>query len=307
MRTTFVNKLIDIARVDKRVYLITADLGFSIFEKFQQEFPDRFINVGIAESTMVGVAAGLAMSGKKVFIYSIIPFLTMRCFEQIRIDLCYQNLDVYLVGVGGGLSYGQAGATHHAIEDIAILRSLPNMKVICPGDPIETQKAIEKIVNNKGPAYIRLNRNGEPILLDEKNIDFEIGKAIEIKDGNDIALISTGNMLEEALEIAGGLENRGYSIKLISMHTIKPLDENKIIECIKKVKAMFTLEEHSIYGGLGSAVAEVIAKNIDKKIKFKVYGIPDKYVECVGDSKYFRNKYNIDEKSIIIDILNQLN
>ncbi|WP_238883213.1 transketolase family protein [Clostridium sp. YIM B02551] len=306
MRTAFINKLTEMARKDEDIYLITGDLGFSVFEKFEQEFQDRFVNVGIAEATMIGIAAGLALSGKKVYVYSIIPFVTMRCFEQIRVDLCYQNLNVTLVGVGGGLSYGAAGATHHAIEDIALMRSLPNMKVVCPGDPTEAEKAVEQAVGLEGPVYIRLNKNGEPKLHNEDSIKFNIGKAIKIYEGNELSIIATGNMLEQSINISKKLIENGYNVNLISMHTIKPIDKECIIECLDKTKYIFTLEEHNIFGGLGSAVSEVIATNISKPITFKSYGIPDTYAESSGSRDYFRKKYGIDEESIynkIIDVL----
>lgn len=305
MRTAFINKLTEMARKDKDIYLLTGDLGFSVFEKFQEEFPDRFINVGIAESAMIGIAAGLAMNGKKVYAYSIIPFLTMRSFEQIRVDLCYQNLNVNLVGVGGGLSYGQQGATHHSIEDIAIMRSLPNMKVICPGDPFEAENAVEEVANLEGPTFIRLNKNNETRLYNE-NIQFKIGKAIKIFEGNDISIITTGNMLEQSLELVERLKDFGISAKLVDMHTIKPIDKNAIKECINSTNYIFTIEEHSIIGGLGSAVSEVMAENITKAIKFKAFGIPDVYADCSGSRDYFRKKYGIDCDSVLNSILNIL-
>lgn len=298
MRSTFINKLTEMARDDKEIYLITGDLGFSVFENFQEEFPERFINVGIAESTMIGIAAGLALNGKKVYCYSIIPFLTMRCFEQIRVDLCYQNLNVNLVGVGGGLSYGPQGATHHSIEDISIMRSLPNMKVICPGDPFETECAVEQVLRIEGPTFIRLNKNNEPILHKNKNIEFKIGKAIEIFEGNEISIITTGNMLEQSIKIAEKLKKDNYSVKLISMHTIKPIDRDIIKECIEKTNYIFIIEEHSIIGGLASAISEVITENISKLIVFKSFGIPDTYANTSGSREYFRKQYNIDEDSI---------
>ncbi len=288
MRTAFINKLTDMAREDKDIYLLTADLGFSVFEKFAEEFPERFYNVGISESAMIGIAAGLALNGKKVYCYSIIPFVTMRCLEQIRVDLCYQNLNVNLVGVGGGLSYGQQGATHHSIEDIAIMRSLPNMKVICPGDPFETENAIKQVAHIESPSYIRLNKNGEPRLYDEANTIFKVGKVIKLSEGKDISIIVTGNMLEEALEITNRLKNDGYSVKLISMHTVKPLDKEAIHECINDTNFICTIEEHNTIGGLGSAVSEVITSNLSKPMKVRNFGIPDVYADCSGSRDYLR-------------------
>lgn len=305
MRTAFINKLMEIAEKDKDVYLLTGDLGFSVFEKFAEKFPDRFYNVGIAEQSMIGIAAGLALNGKKVYCYSIIPFVTMRCFEQIRIDLCYQNLNVNLVGVGGGISYSSAGATHHAIEDIALMRALPNMKVICPGDPFEAENAVEKVANLEGPTYIRLNKNNEPRLHDEENVKFQIGKAIRVTGGDEISIISTGNMLEQSIKVVNRLIENGHKVKLLSMHTIKPIDRDAVYECINDTKCIYTIEEHNAIGGLGSAVAEVIAAS-GKGVKFHSFAIPDVYADCAGDRDFFRKKYGIDEESVFNKIVSDL-
>lgn len=276
-------------------------MGFSVFESFAEEFGHRFVNVGISEANMIGVASGLAMSEKKVVVYSIVPFVTMRCFEQIRNDLCYPNINVTLVGVGGGLSYGPAGPTHHAIEDIAIMRSLPNMKVVCPGDPFEAENAVEQALEIGSPVYVRLNRDREPRLYDER-IGFRIGVANKLREGKDISLLATGNMLEESIEIAKGLVVSGFDVKLVSMHTIKPIDEVIIRECINSTKAIFTIEEHNVIGGLGSAVSEIITKNMTRPIVFKAYGIPDVYADSAGSTDYLRKLYRIDKMSIMDDI-----
>lgn len=305
MRTAFINSLMDMADKNADIFLITGDLGFSVLERFAAMFPERFINAGIAEGNMIGIAAGLAMSGKIVYVYSIIPFLIMRCFEQIRVDLCYQNLDVKLVGTGGGMSYGAAGATHHAIEDIGIMRTLPNMKVICPGDPYEAEEAVRAASCIHGPVYIRLNKNNEPRLYD-RTPEFTIGSAIKVKDGSGVGLIATGNMLVEAVKISCKLKENNISSIVLSMHTVKPIDEEAIKDCCSKSDYIFTLEEHSIYCGLGSAVAEVLLKIPNKLKGFKSYGIPDCYADCSGSSRYFRKKYGIDDESITADIMSIL-
>jgi transketolase len=192
--------LIEQARVDERIFVITPDLGFSVLEKFAEEFPDRFLNVGIAEQNAVGVAAGMALSGKIVYVYSIIPFITMRCFEQVRVDVAYMRTNVRLVGVGAGFSYGPAGATHHAIEDIAIMRALPNMTVCCPGDPVETRELVNRSFSHEGPMYIRLGKNGEKKIHPD-NFSLSIGQAKWVRDGEDAVLITTGNMLEQGVEL----------------------------------------------------------------------------------------------------------
>ncbi|BBI36128.1 transketolase family protein [Cohnella abietis] len=295
MRTTFINTLLELARMDDRVFVITPDLGFSVLEKFREEFPNRFLNVGIAEQNAVGVAAGLAMSGKVVYVYSIIPFVTMRCFEQIRVDVAYMNTNVRLVGVGAGLSYGPQGATHHSLEDIAIMRALPNMTVCCPGDPIEVKEIVTQSLDYEGPMYIRLGKNGEPVIHDE-GTTFRIGQAIEVTQGNDAYLISTSNTLELADSWVKRMANQGVSVGLISVPTVKPLDREKIVRILLKGKPVSTLEEHSISGGLGTAVAEVIAES-GQAVKFKRFALPDEYCHFVGDQHYLRDKLGLTFES----------
>ncbi|UVI30241.1 transketolase family protein [Paenibacillus spongiae] len=288
MRNTFIATLIEEAKKDERIFLLTPDMGFSVLEAFRDLFPDRFLNVGIAEQNAVGVAAGLALSGKIVYVYSIIPFVTMRCYEQVRVDVAYMNTNVRLVGVGAGLSYGPAGATHHSIEDIAIMRALPNMTVCCPGDPIEVREIIKQSVHYDGPMYIRLGKNGEPRIHSD-NTPIEIGKAIEVIRGDDLALITTSNMLEQGKIWVDELAKEGRHASLISMPSIKPLDKEFILQLIARKKPIYTLEEHNVIGGLGSAVAEVIAES-GIGITFKRIGIPDTYTHHVGSHMHLRNK-----------------
>jgi len=301
MRNTFINCLIEQARVDDRIFVITPDLGFSVLEGFAEEFPDRFLNVGIAEQNAVAVAAGLALSGKLVYVYSIIPFVTMRCFEQVRVDVAYMNTNVRLVGVGAGLSYGPAGATHHAIEDIAIMRALPNMTLCCPGDPIEVRELTKRSFAYNGPMYIRLARNNEPKIHSE-SISIKIGEAIKVKDGRDIAIITTSNMLEQGLDLVELYAQQGKSVSLISMPTIKPFDKQCILELLDKGIPIMTLEEHNIIGGLGSAVAEVIAES-GKGIKFKRIGINDEYSHYVGSQQYIRGKMKLTLNDVMLAFL----
>lgn len=308
MRTTFINTLIELAKNDDRIVLLTADLGFSVFEKFEKEFPDRFYNIGISEQNMVGIASGLAIAGKKVYVYSIVPFITMRAFEQVRIDICYHNLDVKLIGVGGGLAYGPAGATHHAIEDISIMRSLPNMTVLAPGDPYEAKQSILETYKIKTPSYIRLSKNGEPLIHENtENLKFEIGKSIMINEGNEILLLTTGNMLEQANEIYKDIYRlTDKKIGFYSFPTIKPIDKEMILKISKKYKYIVTLEEHSIIGGLYSSISEVLMKNNLKEFKLEriiPFAIEDKFSHCVGSQMHIRKCYNLDKESIITEIL----
>jgi transketolase len=292
MRNAFVDCLIERASSDKRIFLITPDLGYSVLERFAYKYPDRFMNVGIAEQNAVGLAAGLALSGFIVYIYSIIPFVTMRCFEQIRVDAAYMNTNIRLIGVGAGLSYGAAGATHHAIEDIAIMRSLPNMTVCCPGDPLEVRELVVQSFEHSGPMYFRLGRGGEPC-IHPPGTKVALGKAVIVKKGIDGILITTSNMLELGSNLVLEWEREGMSVGLISIPTIKPLDTACLLDVIKLGIPIRTLEEHNIIGGLGSAVAEVIAES-GKGISFKRIGINDSYTHLVGSHTYLREKLGLN-------------
>jgi len=305
VRIAFVNTLQELAEKNKNIMLLTGDLGYSVFERYIKLFPKQFINMGVAEQNMTGVAAGLAIENKTPFIYSIVPFITMRNFEQIRNDICYQNLNVKIIGVGAGFSYGPYGHTHHGLEDIGILRTLANLTIICPGDPIETELAVKKAIEIKGPVYIRLGRAGEAIVHD-KRPKFSVGKGLIIKEGKDITIIATGNMLGIGLEVSKKLKNRGISVRLISMHTIKPFDSEIIIDSVKKTKAIFSLEEHSIIGGLGSAVSEVLAEN-KISTRFKRLGVPDRFTKEIGDQEYMRKVNGLSIDSIVEVILKSLN
>ena len=289
MRNAFLNTLVQQAEKDQNIFLITNDLGFSVLEPFEEKFPDRYLNIGVAEANMIGVAAGLALSGKKVFVYSIVPFITMRCFEQIRNDICSANLSVVLVGVGGGLSYGTAGLTHHSLNDIAIMRTLSNMTVLCPGDPAETRAALMSLKAHEGPVYLRLGKGNDPVVHDSVP-NFTIGKAIPITDGQDITLIATGNMLYDAKETTRILNEAGLSCRLLSMPSVKPIDEEAILNAAKETKAIFTIEEHSIIGGLGGAVAEFLGEHSASKILFRRIGFPDQFCKEIGSQKYLREK-----------------
>jgi len=304
MRKEFANTLYGLAEKDENIYLLVGDVGFGVFEDFAEKFPKRFINCGISEPNMMGVAAGLALSGKKVYVYSIIPFVTMRPFEQVRNDICYQNLDVKIVGVGSGFAYGHLGSTHHAIEDIAILRVLPNMTVLCPADPVETKELVLRSYETKNPTYIRLNRSGEKILYDARP-NIAIGKPSVLKEGKDGAIIATGISLEIGMDVVNKLRKNGHDFKLISMHTLKPIDGKALFEQVQGMKAVFTLEEHNIIGGLGSAIAEIL-NEAGYHGKFKRIAIPDEYPSEVGEAEYFRKKYRIAAKEVFDDIIKQI-
>ena len=294
MRTTFVETLRELARQDERIFLLTADMGYSVFETFRDEFPDRFLNTGIAEQNTIGIAAGLASRGKIVFVYSIIPFVTMRCFEQIRLDLAYNKSNVKIVGVGAGFTYGSLGSSHHALEDISIMRSIPNMTVLCPGDPVEARELIKQSYELMGPVYIRLGKNGEPKIHPEGK-KIPLGKAIEISNGDDLILITTSTMLETGKRWVDEWKDEEISVSLVSMPTMKPFDVESIKKFILRDIPIISLEEHNIIGGLGSAISEVIA-DTGIAVKFLRLGINDKFSHFVGGHNYQKQKSNLTEK-----------
>lgn len=303
MRSTAIQTLEKLCATDSNIFLMTGDLGFKIFDSFRSAYQDRFINVGVAEANMIGVAAGLSLSKKNVYCYSIVPFLTMRCLEQIRVDLCYHNLNVKLVGVGGGLAYGLEGMTHHAIEDISIMRSLPNMTVVVPGDALEVEAIMNESATYNGPIYIRLGRDGAPKVHGTLP-KLKIGRGIVVNEGKDIVIIANGTMLHTAKIVSDTLVNKGLSVTLISMHTVKPLDKELIKDYINDSKAIFTIEEHSIIGGLGSAVAEVLAQSSYRGL-FRMIAIPDVYGAYIGRVEYLREKYGLSPEAIVNYILNE--
>lgn len=260
MRNTFVNTLIEVALKDPQVMLLTGDLGYNALEPFFKVLPKQFLNMGVAEQNMMAFAAGLALSGKIPVVYSIATFATLRPYEQIRNDVCYQNLNVKIVGAGAGLTYSQYGATHHAMEDIGLMRLLPRMTVLAPGDPLEVDGAVRAMLAHEGPCYLRIGSRGEPNIHPAAP-KFRIGKGFVLREGADAALIATGNMLHTAAVTTELLRAKGVATRLISMPTVKPLDETLILDTARKFKYVFTIEEHSVIGGLGSAVAEFLAEH----------------------------------------------
>jgi transketolase len=296
VRTAFIQTLYEIAQYDPRVTLIVGDLGFGVVTDFAKQYPDQFLNAGISEQNMTGVAAGMAMAGRVVFTYSIANFPTLRCIEQIRNDICYHGANVKIVSVGGGYAYGSLGMTHHATEDLAILRSLPAMKVVAPGDPVETRLAVQALVADPSPCYLRLGRAGEPV-LHTGEIDFAIGRAITVRQGSDATLISTGGMLENCLKAARGLARDGYSVQVISMHTVKPLDREAVLKAGAETGVVLTVEEHSTIGGLGSAVADVLLEE-GYSGAFRKLALPDQFSSVAGDYEYLRKLGGLDVDSI---------
>jgi transketolase len=297
MRNAFLDTLFELAQQDERIVFITGDLGYRVVEKLMEQRPLQFLNAGVAEQNLTGLAAGMAVSGKIVFTYSIGNFPTMRCLEQIRNDVCYHEANVKIVCVGGGFAYGPMGMTHHAIEDLAVMRATPGLMVVAPGDPVETRAATRAMVAYTGPCYLRLGKAGEPT-VHPGPIDFQLGKAIRFREGSDATLISTGGMLNTASKVAARLANQGVEIRVLSMHTLKPLDETAVLAAARETRAVATLEEHSINGGLGSAVAELLAETADVKVPFKRIGMPPIFSPYIGSQEYMLQKHGLDEESV---------
>jgi transketolase len=298
MREAFFRSLTRLATEDERIHLLVGDLGFGVADEFRRRFPERFLNVGVAEQNMTGVAAGLALADKIVFTYSIGNFPTLRCLEQIRNDVCYHNANVKIVAVGGGLAYGALGASHHATEDLAILRALPNMAVVAPGDPLEAEQATAAVARHRGPCYLRLGRAGEPTV--HAHLDFRLGKAVRLRRGNDLSLVATGGMLPVAAEVARLLDENGFEAGLWSMHTLKPLDIEAVREAARG-GLMFTLEEHSVIGGLGSAVADVLCE-AGYSGTLRRIALPDAFAPCAGSTAYLRRLNGLDVESVLARI-----
>jgi transketolase len=298
MRIAFIKALMEMARKDERIWLLVGDVGYTVVEPFAQEFPERYINVGVAEQNMVGIAAGLALCGKVVFVYSIANFPTERCVEHIRNDVCYHKTNVKIVATGGGFAYGAQGVTHHGTDDIGVMRSLPNMTIVVPGDPIESGLATRAIAKWAGPCYLRLVKSGEPI-IHQTPPEFQIGKAIKVREGNDATLIATGAVVYNAVQAAEELLKQGIQARVLSMHTIKPLDAEAVKSAARETGIIVTIEEHNILNGLGSAVAEVLSESGVPYTAFKRMGINDSFYYKAGSQKYLQKVFSISTEDIV--------
>jgi transketolase len=284
MRNAFTSAMCELARRDPRILFIVSDIGNITFDGFRAEFPDRFLNVGVAEANMIGVCAGLALCGKIPVAYTIAAFEVFRAFEQIRDDVCYQNLPVKIVGVGGGLAYSTLGPTHHTIEDLAMFRAVPNMTIVSPADPVEARLLALASVECPGPVYIRLGKAGEKTLFPQTH-RIEIGKAVELVEGGDVVLVATGLMVGNCLDAAARLRESGISAGVLNVHTIKPLDRDAILAAADRVGLIVTVEEHNTHGGLGGAVAELVAEDAPG-VKVKCLGLPDRFCSDYGSQEH---------------------
>lgn len=297
MRKAFNEELLKIAKEKNNVFMILADIGYGEIETFANTFPDRFINCGVAEQNMTGVACGVAMEGNIAITYSIANFPTLRCLEQIRNDVCYHNANVKIVIIGGGMAYGPLGISHHSTEDLAILRALPNMVVLAPCDIPEARAATHAMMVYNGPVYYRCGYKNEPN-IHENPVDFKIGKAITVKEGNDATVIFTGTIGYNAKLAVEKLASDGIKCRLISMHTIKPIDRDAIVRASRETGAVITVEEHNIHGGLGSAVSEVLMDEGCGNVKFKRIALQDVNVTKIGSQDYLRDEYGMGVNDI---------
>jgi len=306
VRKKALDSVYTLAKNDQRVVFIGSDLGPGVLENMKNEMPDRFFMEGVSEQHIIGMAAGLAMEGFIPYVNTIATFLSRRCFEQVTLDLCLQDLPVRLIANGAGGVYAPLGPTHLAVEDIAIMRALPNMTIVCPCDADEMSRFMLKTLDWPHPIYIRLAKGGDKIVSNE-NAGFEIGKSILMKKGKDGLFISTGVMTQLALQAAENLENEGISCGVLHMHTIKPIDENALLNLIPDFKAVVSIEEHTRIGGLGSAILEFCSDSIPKETsKITRIGIPDKFTDQYGSQNTLLENWGITIENIITSMKKKL-
>jgi len=301
VRDAFIARLTELAESNPKLVLVTGDLGFKVFDEFKTRFPDQFLNAGVAEQNMTAVATGMAMEGFTTFTYSIGNFPTLRCLEQLRNDTFYHDANVIVVSVGGGYSYGQLGMSHHATEDLSILRALPGVTICAPGGRWETARALDALIDKPGAAYLRLERAGT--FDDDGVVPFELGKARELRSGDALTLIGIGGVMSEVVAAADELQSQGVSCRVLSMHTLRPLDADAILAAAGETGGIVTIEENTVQGGLGGAVAEVCLEADCRPRVFKRLGIGDQYTSTVGDQAYLRAEAGIDQPSITRQVL----
>jgi transketolase len=304
MRDAFIRALTEIAEADPRVVLVNGDLGFGVLTKFIAERGDQYINAGVAEQNMTAVACGMALEGAKAYTYSIGNFTTLRCLEQLRNDVCYHEADVVAVAIGGGFSYGQLGMSHFAIEDLAILRALPNMTVVAPSDPWQAYALTKQIHARGGPTYLRIDKDQAG--LPDAAGDVTLGVPRTVREGTDAVIFSIGGILVEALAAAATLASEGVDVRIVDVHTLKPLDEAAIVAACDS-GVIVTVEEHSVMGGLGSAIAEVCLSHGVATRAFARVGLKDLYPTVVGDQRYLRRAYGMDAAAIADAVREGLN
>ena len=303
MRNAFAKNITKLAIKNKKIILLSGDIGNKLFDEFKKNCPNQFHNCGVAENNMVGVASGLAKLGFIPFVYTITPFLVARSYEQIKIDVCYPNLGVTIVGTGAGLSYSRLGPTHHSLDDLSLMQSIPNIRILCPGDSIEVEALLEQIVKKTSPTYFRLGKKGEPLINISKE-KIKIGKANLIRKGKDVLIICVGNTIGLGQSTNQTLEEKGIKSTILSYHTIKPINFKELQNYIKSFKKIVIIEEHSVHGGLSSTIKNYFYKILHNK---KVISIcaPDLFFNGLGEQHEARNKLGFNTKSIIRKILSE--
>lgn len=292
MRNTVINNIVATAKKNKDIFLITGDAGFGVLDTYKKDFPERFLNLGVAEQNMISFSAGLALAGYKVFIYNIIPFILYRCYEQVRNDICYQKLPVTLIGIGSGVTYAPQGVTHYSTEDIAIARSLPNLEILSPADPLEALKCAEYAVKAKSPIYIRLAKSGEP-RIHTKRIN-DIKEPLVINEGEKVAVMFYGSI---GIEVINAIQDLKKKPMVISVPMLQPMNFRSLSERLKKIRTLVTVEEHYIDGGLGSIISDWIVR---KRLSLRLVklGIKNEFIHAVKTNAGMRDKYGISAKKI---------
>ena len=305
MRNAFADEITKLGAADPRVVLLSGDIGNKLFDKFKDSAPGRFFNCGVAEANMMGVAAGMALSGLRPVVYTITPFTTTRCFEQIRVDVCYHKAPVIIVGTGSGLSYADLGPTHHSCEDMAILRTLPDMTVLAPGDAMELRAGLRAALAHAGPVYMRIGKKGEP-QVHAREPDLRLGRALTIQAGDDLCLVATGVMLSVVLEAAKLLAARGISARVESFPTVKPLDTARLAELFARYAVVGVAEEHGRVGGLSGAIAEWLAAEEAPRGRLIAFGTGDEFMHEVGSTEYARRKFGLTADHIAREVAAKL-
>ena len=297
MRNAFAATITELAAHDERIVLLSGDIGNRLFDKYRAQFPARFYNCGVAEQNMTGMAAGLALCGLRPFTYTITPFATTRAIEQIRVDICYHDVPVVIVGTGSGLSYASLGPTHHSCEDVGILRCFPNLTVLCPADAMEVGPAMKAALALPGPVYIRLGKKGEPT-IHEKPPKLEVGRGLVMREGTDVCLLGMGTMTATALEAARLLAADEISARVVSMHTVKPLDDGFLRDAFERYRVVAVVEEHSVIGGLGGAVAEWLAARGPRRGVLEAIGTPDAFISAAGSQRWMRERCGLTPRAV---------
>jgi transketolase len=306
MRNAFADEVTKLGGEDERVVLLSGDIGNKLFDKFKHAAEARFFNCGVAEANMMSVASGMALSGLRPVIYTITPFTTTRCFEQIRVDACYHGAPVIIVGTGSGLSYAELGPTHHSLEDLAILRTLPGMTVLAPCDEVELRLGLRAALAQDGPLYMRIGKKGEPVVHKTPPAQFALGKAITLRPGRNVCLIAAGTVMPEALTAADALQSTGISTRVESFHTVKPLDGPRLAEVFRSVQLVAVIEEHGLLGGLGGAIAEWRAAQDGNLARMLTFGTADEFMHEVGTQEYARRKFGLTAENIAGRVLSAL-